>query len=132
MVFRRGRWLALALFLALPWGPARPQESPIDVIALERRLAGLGFDPGPIDGIFDGKTRAALRDFQSGQGLKRTGQPDARTLAALAHPMPANPRPNPASGAGGFAARPAKPATEAPPPKAAPTTPVEVETLPPR
>jgi immune inhibitor A len=39
------------------------------VTRLQQILAGVGFDPGPIDGIFGPKTDAAARAYQSSRGL---------------------------------------------------------------
>ena len=50
-----------------PAAPRDPRDLAVDVQA---RLADLGFDPGPIDGIVGEKTRIALRAFE-----KRVGQP---------------------------------------------------------
>lgn len=36
---------------------------------LERRLRDMGYEAGPIDGIFDAQTRSALSDYQLAQGL---------------------------------------------------------------
>jgi membrane-bound lytic murein transglycosylase B len=51
---------------------------------LQRRLAQLGFDPGPVDGLVGPGTRAALRSWQSSVGRIADGYPDPSTLAALA------------------------------------------------
>ncbi|MCB1367126.1 MAG: peptidoglycan-binding protein [Rhodobacteraceae bacterium] len=40
---------------------------------IERQLAKIGFDPGPVDGKFDRKTRKAIRQFQRGRNLPVTG-----------------------------------------------------------
>jgi len=42
-------------------------------VAIEDRLAGLGLDPGQVDGRFDGATRRALRLYQQKSGLPVTG-----------------------------------------------------------
>jgi len=41
--------------------------------AVEDRLAGLGLDPGQVDGEFDNATRRALRQYQQSAGLPVTG-----------------------------------------------------------
>ncbi len=46
-------------------------------------LTLIGIDPGPIDGAMGGRTAAGLETFQGREGLDVTGEPDARTLAAL-------------------------------------------------
>ena len=50
---------------------------------IQRRLAELGFDPGPIDGRTGPKTRAAIRAAQRWHGLKDDGIAGAKTMAAL-------------------------------------------------
>ncbi len=44
------------------------------IVRVQRGLASLGYDPGPADGIMGGKTRAAIRAFQSKMGLPVTGE----------------------------------------------------------
>ena len=46
---------------------------------MQRVLAALGYDPGPIDGQFGDKTEAAVRSFQTAEGLAVTGVWDAAT-----------------------------------------------------
>lgn len=55
-----------------------------DVVALQRRLAGLGFDVGRCDGYFAEQTEAALRDFQRNYGLRPDGTLGPATVRALA------------------------------------------------
>ena len=55
-------------------------------ILVQRGLAFLGFDPGPADGLFGPKTRAAIWDWQAAKELEATGyltMPEAEALAAL-------------------------------------------------
>ena len=42
-----------------------------------------GFDAGEVDGIWGPETEAALREFQSAQGMDVTGQPSRQTIYAL-------------------------------------------------
>ena len=49
----------------------------------ERRLAALGYDPGPVDGTFDADTRRAIRRFQQARGLPVTGYLDQDVVVAL-------------------------------------------------
>lgn len=44
-----------------------------DVVSAQRLLLALGYDPGPIDGIFGPRTRAGVVEFEAAQGLPRTG-----------------------------------------------------------
>lgn len=50
---------------------------------VQQKLRALGFDAGPVNGEFDGKTQAALAQFQLSETLPASGQLDDRTLAAL-------------------------------------------------
>ena len=66
----------------------QPEPEPIVIGANEireaqRRLLTLGYDPGPIDGLWGSKTRRAMQRFQSQNGLKPTQTLDAVTLRAL-------------------------------------------------
>ena len=54
-----------------------------EIKLLQRRLAGLGFDPGSADGLIGRKTRHALRRWQEKSGLPVDGHPDRDILAAL-------------------------------------------------
>ena len=49
----------------------------------QQRLAALGYEPGPADGLFGPRTRTAILQFQTDEGLRRTGGLSAATLAAL-------------------------------------------------
>jgi peptidoglycan hydrolase-like protein with peptidoglycan-binding domain len=55
-----------------------------EVTALQTRLAQLGFDPGPADGVFGEGTEAAVRAFQASRGLSADGVVGDGTAAALA------------------------------------------------
>jgi len=46
-------------------------------------LVYLGFRPGPVDGIMGRRTRAAIGDFQRGEGLPSSGEMDDATLDRL-------------------------------------------------
>ncbi|HEX6946839.1 MAG TPA: peptidoglycan-binding protein [Acidimicrobiia bacterium] len=50
---------------------------------LEERLDELGFDPGPVDGIFDSVTDQAVRAFQDSRGLDDDGLVGPMTKSAL-------------------------------------------------
>lgn len=54
-----------------------------DVLALQRRLLAAGFSPGPLDGIFGRRTRAAVLKFQRSQGIEPVGRAGPKTNAAL-------------------------------------------------
>ena len=66
---------------------------------LQNNLAAQSLYPGAVNGDFDDKTRAALRDFQKASGLPPTGLPDQFTLLKLFRPAPTRKR---ASAPGGM------------------------------
>ena len=55
-----------------------------DVVELQQRLLGLGFDAGRADGIFGRETGAALREFQRNVGVLADGTCGPATFKALA------------------------------------------------
>jgi peptidoglycan hydrolase-like protein with peptidoglycan-binding domain len=91
--------LVLAPSLTLSGGPftsLHPEEAypdpaiPADfdpyaglVSEVQRKLRGLGFDAGPVNGDFGAKTQAALAQFQLSTVIPASGQLDERTLAEL-------------------------------------------------
>ena len=54
-----------------------------DIRQAQEALKSQGHDPGPIDGVMGSQTRQALREFQSKNGLKQTGNLDAETKQKL-------------------------------------------------
>src|SRR3954451_25152342 len=65
--------------------PATAAEplAPEVVRTIQSRLAGLGFSPGAIDGIWVQSMQTALQRFQQGRGLQATGQLTPATITAL-------------------------------------------------
>jgi N-acetylmuramoyl-L-alanine amidase len=59
-----------------------------DIAEVQRRLSGLGFDPGGVDGIFGDSTHIALAEFQRNMGLSSDGICGPRTLSELTRVAP--------------------------------------------
>ncbi|MCS6854067.1 MAG: serine protease, partial [Elioraea sp.] len=65
-------------------GAGAPAASEAALLAaVQRSLAALGYDPGPVDGLSGPRTRQALAAFQRDRGLAPSGTLDGATLAAL-------------------------------------------------
>lgn len=54
----------------------RPKGYSESVATIQRDLARLGYDPGPIDGLMGPRTRAAIARFENGDGPKIAENPD--------------------------------------------------------
>lgn len=54
-----------------------------NVYQAQRRLSGLGYDPGPADGVWGQKARAAVEKYQKDKGFAALGRLDDSTLSAL-------------------------------------------------
>lgn len=75
------------------------------VAHLQERVAAVGFDPGPIDGMFFARTHEAVLGFQASRGLVVDGIVGQQTWGALNTAAPAvPPTPSPPGGGGGGAA----------------------------
>jgi hypothetical protein len=63
----------------------RPAPDPYThfISRVQEKLRALGFDAGPVNGDFGGKTQAALAQFQLSRALPASGQLDKETLAEL-------------------------------------------------
>jgi len=58
------------------------QVSQRDIREIERRLKRRAYQPGPVDGVADTQTAAAIRAYQTDASLPVTGRP---SLALLQH-----------------------------------------------
>jgi hypothetical protein len=75
---------------ATPASPSQGNSSGLDALAdramaraVQERLNILGFNPGPADGVFGSRSRAALRELKRSRGLPDNDVFDAATLRAL-------------------------------------------------
>lgn len=50
---------------------------------VQEALTEKGFDPGPIDGMWGSRTKAAVMEFQESAGLSANGQIDGPTKSSL-------------------------------------------------
>jgi hypothetical protein len=96
-----------------------PGMSGQDVLQLEDSLARIGYNPGPVDGLYDAQTEAAVRQLYANAGYSAITASAAQLEAA--HPVPS---PEPGSNAG--------PGTQVPSNEIyfVPTAPVRVGELP--
>jgi len=60
---------------------------------VQEALIEKGFDPGPADGIWGPKTKAALMKFQESAGLTANGEIDDATKSSLLSSMSTTPSP---------------------------------------
>ena len=101
--------LVRAQRMAREWRPKDGAQSPSSLpdtdadgdalrrmVAIQRALARLGYDPGPADGISGPRTRAAIRAFQAAAGLPVDGlMSDQLQSAVLSAVLAAAPTPTP-------------------------------------
>ena len=74
--------LLLAAYLALSGTTLGAGASA--VACVQEEIAGLGYDPGPLDGKGDEYARrSAYEEFQCDHGLEVDGDPGPKTLAKL-------------------------------------------------
>jgi localization factor PodJL len=55
-----------------------------ELLTIQRRLASLGYEPGPVDGILGPQTVSAIRAFQQDAGVRVNGKVSARLADQLA------------------------------------------------
>ena len=65
--------LAFGMCLLLIAAPAQAALGKNEIRELEDFLTRLGFDPGPVDGVLDAKTRTAIKGYQDLAALPVTG-----------------------------------------------------------
>ncbi len=69
----------------IPYAGMQTTVSPssLPVYQAQKRLHELGYDPGPLDGLWGRKTQAAVQDFQRHHGLRVSGMLDEETSHRL-------------------------------------------------
>jgi hypothetical protein len=72
--------LVLVLGLAVT-GQAAKYDALVE--QAQKKLTELGYDPGPVDGLWGRKTEAAVKEFQKDNGLSITGKLDEETKVKL-------------------------------------------------
>jgi peptidoglycan hydrolase-like protein with peptidoglycan-binding domain len=76
-----------------PVGEQAPEQKQLltkDRIQLaQERLKAEGFDPGPVDGVLNSRTEAAIREYQQKKGIPVSGALDEETMRELQ--LPASP-----------------------------------------
>ena len=75
--------IAGALALATAWPSAERALDRTERQELQQLLLAQGLEPGGVDGMIGGETKAAIRAFQIKQGLPADGHPDAGLLERL-------------------------------------------------
>lgn len=62
---------------------AMPDETAAFIKSVQKTLAGLGYDPGPVDGLFGSSTESAIRKFEADHKLPVKGRISGRLVKAL-------------------------------------------------
>jgi peptidoglycan hydrolase-like protein with peptidoglycan-binding domain len=77
--------LALAAPLAITAAQAQStaQSMPYSTASVQRVLNDLGYSAGPVDGLMGGKTRGAIRAYQTDNGLPASGEPSLNLYGHL-------------------------------------------------
>ncbi|HEX6119373.1 MAG TPA: peptidoglycan-binding domain-containing protein [Dongiaceae bacterium] len=78
--------IAAALAATALWrlaGDRVPALTLPELSEIESLLDLLGFPPGPVDGVMDAQSKAAIRDFQVTAGIRIDGKPSIALLDDL-------------------------------------------------
>ena len=78
--------------IATPWPEGDRGLRKAEREELQRLLTAAGYDPGPVDGVLGGLTRAALRSYQKSSALPPDGHPSASMLERLRAELASAPR----------------------------------------
>lgn len=60
-----------------------PEETAAFIKSVQKTLNGLGFDPGPIDGLIGASTETAIKKFEADRNLPVTGKINGRMVKEL-------------------------------------------------
>jgi len=80
---RLARSLRKALQTSKITSQSQPRAKRSQAHQIQELLTSIGYDPGAVNGIMGGKTRAAIQQFQQDKGLPAHGEPDDATLKAM-------------------------------------------------
>ena len=76
-------WLVMGMLCLVLWPAVIAAHGDWRIGQAQERLEAAGYTPGPIDGMLGPQTRAALRRYQTSQGLPATGALDEATRQVL-------------------------------------------------
>jgi peptidoglycan hydrolase-like protein with peptidoglycan-binding domain len=79
----RTRWALFGVFCFILWPVIMTAQGDWQIWQVQEHLKAAGFDPGPIDGMFGPRLKAALRQYQAVHGLRVTGMLDEATRKSL-------------------------------------------------
>lgn len=71
-------WWIIGVTISVMAAPSDPL-----IASLQNELTESGYDPGPVDGLWGGKTEQALRKYQQDKGLPESGRLDEATATRL-------------------------------------------------
>jgi peptidoglycan hydrolase-like protein with peptidoglycan-binding domain len=73
-------FLPAVLAVVLNFAPSAAEAGAGPIADLQARLAALGYDPGPIDGVMSAKTERALLAYRHAAGHRIAAGPDANPI----------------------------------------------------
>jgi hypothetical protein len=79
----RLRWALWGVLCFILWPAIVTAQGDWQIRQVQEHLEAAEFDPGPIDGIFGPRLKAALRQYQAVHGLQVTGMLDEATRKSL-------------------------------------------------
>ncbi len=82
--------IVLAGFVSAPVAAQTPSE----IAAVQAYLTGLGYEPGPADGVMGERTRTSIEQFEASRGQPVTGA-SISMVSPLRQPNRVRPSPSP-------------------------------------